>query len=254
MENSKSKILLVVEGQKVEPRILGSESHGLLSLLGADYEIVSFANPIYELYEAYKNGEYDDLVSYLRLEKGLKIDSNVLSKNAFSAVYLVFDFDPQYQKYSDDDIKNLLELFNNETELGKLYINYPMVESFYHLESLPDPNYNNRSISLSNLSSNCYKKMVHKDTCLRLSRITNKDLCYIILQNYNKSQYITNTYSENIDYSKVLEIQLDMKNKKNAIYVLSTFPLIVMDYNYEKAIVMLKTKLKDDFYKLTKKE
>ena len=66
----KSKILLVVEGELEEPRILGSASHGLLSLVGADYEIVPFANPIYELYEAYKNGEYDDLVSYLRYEKG----------------------------------------------------------------------------------------------------------------------------------------------------------------------------------------
>ena len=87
----KSKILLVVEGELEEPRILGSASHGLLSLVGADYEIVPFANPIYELYEAYKNGEYDDLVSYLRYEKGLHIDSNVLSKNAFSAIYLIFD-------------------------------------------------------------------------------------------------------------------------------------------------------------------
>ena len=81
----KSKILLVVEGELEEPRILGSASHGLLSLVGADYEIVPFANPIYELYEAYKNGEYDDLVSYLRYEKGLHIDSNVLSKNAFKS-------------------------------------------------------------------------------------------------------------------------------------------------------------------------
>lgn len=94
----KSKILLIVEGELSEPRILGSESHGLLSLIGSDYEIVAFANPIYELYEAYKNGEYDDLVSYLRIEKGLKIDDNILSKNAFSAVYLIFDFEPQDHK------------------------------------------------------------------------------------------------------------------------------------------------------------
>lgn len=60
---------MIVEGKVDEPRILGNESHGLLSLIGANYEIVPFANPIYELYEAYKNNEYDDLVSYLRLKK-----------------------------------------------------------------------------------------------------------------------------------------------------------------------------------------
>ena len=62
------RILLVVEGKKDEVRILGSQSHGLLSLIGGDYEIVPFCNPIYELYDAYVKGEYDDLVSYLRIE------------------------------------------------------------------------------------------------------------------------------------------------------------------------------------------
>lgn len=247
MENSKSKILLIVEGEKIEPRILGSESHGLLSLIGADYEIVPFANPIYELYEAYKDGQYDNMVSYLRQEKGLKIDDSVLSKNAFSAIYLIFDFEPQDHKYSDEKIKDLLNTFNNETELGKLYINYPMVEAYYHLESLPDPNYNTRTISLKGLNGKKYKKIVHESTKLKLNKITNRDLCYIIMHNYNKSKYITNTVSENIPYDKVLDVQIDMKNEKNEIYVLSTFPLFIMDYNYDKTMEVLKMKLKENY-------
>lgn len=247
MENSKGKILLVVEGEKVEPRILGSESHGLLSLIGADYEIVPFANPIYELYEAYKDGQYDNLVSYLRQEKGLKLDDNVLSKNAFSAIYLIFDFEPQDHKYSDDKIKDLLDTFNNETELGKLYINYPMVEAYYHLESLPDPNYNARTISINGLNGKKYKKIVHESTALKLNKITKRDLCYIIMHNYNKSKFITNINSENILYDKVLDVQIDIKNKNNEIYVLSTFPLFIMDYNYEKTMEVLKVKLKGNY-------
>ena len=124
-------------------------------------KIVSFASSIYELYDSYKNGEYDDLVSYLRYEKGLKIPDNVLSKNAFAAVYLIFDYDPQYQKYSDEKIKDLLNTFNNETELGKLYINYPMVEAYYHLERLPDDKFNAITISLNGLSGKVYKKLVN---------------------------------------------------------------------------------------------
>lgn len=106
------KILLIVEGEDTEVKILGSASHGLLSLIGTNFKIIPFKNPIYELYDAYINGEYDDLVSYLRHEKGFKIDHNILSKNAFSAIYLVFDFEPQYQKYSDNKIRKLLNLFN----------------------------------------------------------------------------------------------------------------------------------------------
>jgi len=247
VENSKSKILLIVEGEKDEPRILGSESHGLLSLIGADYEIVPFANPIYELYEAYKQGQYDDLVSYLRIEKGLKIDNNKLSKNAFSAIYLVFDFEPQDHKYSDEKIRDLLNTFNNETDLGKLYINYPMVEAYYHLESLPDPNYNTRTISLNGLNGKKYKKIVHETSALKSNKINNRDLCYIIMHNYNKSKYITKTNSDSILYDKILDVQLNIKNTKNEIYVLSTFPLLVIDYNYEKTMEVLKIKLKDNY-------
>ena len=78
--NLKSKILLRVEGEDTEPTILGNETHGLLSLIGADYEIVPFKNPIYELYDAYKKGEYDDIVSFLRANKNLEINDNILSK------------------------------------------------------------------------------------------------------------------------------------------------------------------------------
>lgn len=251
----KSRILLIVEGEKEETRILGSESHGLLSLIGGDYEIVSFANPIYELYDAYINGEYDDLVSYLRIKKGLKIDDKILSKNAFSAIYLIFDYEPQDHKYSDQKIKKLLNLFNNETELGKLYINYPMVEAYYHLESLPDYNYNDRVISLENLNGKKYKKLVNETTCLRKNKITVKNLCYIIMQNYNKAKNIIKSNDKIIDHSKLLNAQLKLKHDKNEIYVLSTFPFITIDYNYDKTMEILKNKLKEDFieYKEDKK-
>lgn len=243
----KSKILLIVEGEKTEPQILGSESHGLLSLIGGDYDIVTFANPIYELYDAYISGQYDDLVSYLRTEKGLKIEKGILSKTAFSAIYLIFDYEPQDHKYSDEKIINLLNTFNNETELGKLYINYPMVESYYHLESLPDNNYNNRTISLNGLNGKIYKKKVNTTTCLKKNKITNKNLCYIIMHNYNKSKIITNSNQKEINHLEILNIQISKKNTDNEIYVLSTLPLIAIDYNYEKTIAILKQKLKSDF-------
>lgn len=247
MANLKNKILLIVEGEKTELKILGSASHELLSLIGCDYEIVPFANPIYELYDAYKNDEYDDLVAYLRSEKGLKIDDNVLSKRAFSAIYLVFDFEPQDHKYSDEKIKELLDFFDNETENGKLYINYPMVESYYHLEKLPDENYNTRTIELDGLNGKTYKKKVNLSSCLKKNNITNKEMCYIIMHNYNKSKLITNNNKKDINYREVLQKQINMKNGYNKIYVLNTFSLIPMDYNCERTIEVLKMKLKNNF-------
>ena len=54
----------------------------------------------------------------------------------------------------------MLSIFDNETELGKLYINYPMVEAYYDLESLPDPNYNDKTVSLKGLNGKTYKKKI----------------------------------------------------------------------------------------------
>ena len=239
-----SKILLVVEGDKDEPRILGDQSRGLLSLMGTEYEVVPFSNPIYELYDAYIKGEYDDLVAYLVAEKGLKLKEGVLPKNAFSAVYLVFDFEPQYQKYSDEKIRKLLELFDDETKLGKLYINYPMLESYYHLKNLPDREYNNRVVSLDNLTGKIYKKLVHEETCLKSNKIGRRELCQIIFHNYYKSKFILKTGDKYIDYGALLENQLSRKNKNNEIYVLSTFPVLVVDYNYERAMEVISRELR----------
>lgn len=241
------EILLIVEGEKIELNILGDASYGLLSLIDSNYKIVPFASSIYELYDDYKQGKYDDLVSYLRYEKGLKIDDNVLSKNAFAAIYLIFDFEPQYQKYSDEKIKDLLNTFNNETELGKLYINYPMVEAYYHLLSLPDSGFNTRKISLESLNGKSYKKLVNTTTCLKKNNISQKDLCYIILHNFEKSKFIIGDNNKEINHMRILEEQIKLKNSCNELYVLSTFPLFVIDYNFDKAMEILKEKLKKDF-------
>ncbi len=239
----RSKILLIVEGEKEEPRILGSNSHGLLSLIGSDYDIVTFSNPIYELYDAYKKGDYDDIVSYLRVEKGLEIDKNILSKNAFSSIYLVFDFEPHYHKYKDSKIKDILNVFNNETELGKLYINYPMVESFYYLKNIPDLEYLGRKISLNNFNGKDYKKLVNNETILKKNKLSNKQLCYIIWINYNKVRKIIN--SKEINHELILDEQLKLKKSTNELYILSTFPLLILDYNYDKTIEVIKEKIKN---------
>lgn len=242
------KILIVVEGESTEHKVLGSKDYGLLPFIESEYEVISFCNDIYELYKAYKNGEYDDLVSYLRAEKGLIIDENVLSVNAFSAIYLVFDFEPQDNLYSDKTIKDILEIFNDETSgLGKIYINYPMIESYYHLEKLPDPNYNDRTISLENLNGTTYKKLVNTTTCIKKNKFNEVDISYIIMHNYNKAKYITGNKSKEVDYKEILNTQLKLKKEQNKIYVLSTIALLPIDYNYEKTMEVLKSKLKNNF-------
>ena len=58
----------------------------------------------------------------------------------FSEVYLFFDYDGHHnnipKKLSGKDaLEEMLETFNNETELGKLYVSYPMVEAIKEISA-----------------------------------------------------------------------------------------------------------------------
>lgn len=60
-------------------------------------------------------------------------------------IFLFFDYDFQESRLTLEEnnrhIGEMLEYFNDETENGKLYINYPMVESVFYTKQLPDKDY-----------------------------------------------------------------------------------------------------------------
>ena len=229
----KPKVLFVVEGERGEKKVLGNTRWGLLSLIDFEYEITVVRGSIYELYENYKNGNYTDLVAYLRTTGMLSLPSSVRSREAFAAVYLIFDFDPHYQKYSDGIIREIVATFDNETDLGKVYLNYPMVEAFYHIESKTDfLNFYRKTVSAANLSGKAYKKLVKTETCFNRYFIPVDELCLAVFLNYRKAKQITknNDFAPDI-YRKILEYQIQLKNQSNEISVLATLPLLLVDYN-----------------------
>lgn len=117
-----------------------------------------------------------------------------------------------------------------------------MVESFYYLKNIPDLEYLDRKISLENFNGKDFKKLVNDKTILKKNKLSNKQLCYIIWVNYNKVRKITN--NEEIDHELILDEQLKLKKNTNELYILSTFPLLVLDYNYDKTIEVIKERLK----------
>ena len=62
-----------------------------------------------------------------------------------SEIFLFFDYDFQNSQLSLDEInrrvEEMLTLFDDETDNGKLYINYPMIESIRYTKELPDDAY-----------------------------------------------------------------------------------------------------------------
>lgn len=150
-------ILFIFEGEKREVQIHKTIQY--LFFNNNQPHILSYCNNIYDLYKKMKkhsddfNGIGADIVKILKeIEKNneSKTLHNIENSDAFSEIYLFFDYDIKRQDKHNHEtveeqnkyIEEILNYFDNETENGKLYINYPMIESIrYFKRALPDKEY-----------------------------------------------------------------------------------------------------------------
>lgn len=130
----------IVEGEAREPQVIANISkvfftHGNFTII-----TLPAGENIYMLWKKLKADDFDtDIIEVLReSNKEIKKQLMGLSRDDFSEVYLFFDYDAHQTnlgKVDDGDVVNqMLESFNNETENGKLYISYPMVEALRDYE------------------------------------------------------------------------------------------------------------------------
>ena len=87
-------------------------------------------------------------------------------KEDFTNIMLVFDYERHDTNFSEDKIIRMQKSFMDSTDMGKLYINYPMIESYQHLCSLPDRSYSVRKIPVSLQPGKKYKSLVRKESVI----------------------------------------------------------------------------------------
>lgn len=225
-------ILLVVEGKDEKDEIKDTIS-SFLTITNSESEIVVFGTSIFELYDYLKDDPYFDLVSLLVAEKKLVLPKGKTSKTAFSEKYLVFDFEPKYQKYSDEKIISLQNYFNNETENGKLYINYPTFESLYDMNALPDKRYLTSKIELTDFEASEYKHKVYSSSFCNHRPIKNSyQLLQIAVLNYLKIKSIIACEVNPEQYQEtLLNKQITSKTKDDTIFIINTLSLFPYDYS-----------------------
>ena len=123
---SRKQVLLIVEGIKQEIKLF----QALFECYGLDigYEIVSYNTNIYELYERmFSDGFQDDLSLLGVLKERASEEDKWLFDQDYSDVLLVFDYEPQDNRFSPARLEEMQLYFNESTDNGKLYVNYPMV-------------------------------------------------------------------------------------------------------------------------------
>lgn len=231
----KSKILVIVEGAKTDVNLMKR----LLNIYGISetHKIISYNTNIYTLYNQLPNDydEYEDF-DLLQLLKEREIDQSKLDllNERYSDILLIFDLDPQDPQFKPEKIIKMVNYFTESTNMGKLYLNYPMVEAFYHMESIPDDKYNDYTVTLEVLKKKKYKQMIH-DICRDgdyAKFASDKEECGIVInQNLAKAKFFTNTKDAIPDSVEILNKQLDLLTNKKIVSVLCTCVFYIAEYN-----------------------
>lgn len=165
-------ILFVFEGQKREPDLYKTVKTLFLPKEPKDI-LCTYKSNIYSLYSKLKDLDIfentdnsADTVSILNeilLSNNDHTLENIVASD-ISEIYLFFDYDFHHNRgdfnKNNSLIKEMLEYFNDETNSGKLYINYPMVDSIRYTKLLPDANYSNYRISRD--KCNDFKNLTHE--------------------------------------------------------------------------------------------
>ena len=156
-------ILFVFEGAEREPRVFRTLER---LFFGQGERIVcSFGNNIYELYRQLQEFDGDgDIVDILR-ENHADLPEDVKTSD-FSEIYLFFDYDFQNENLTLEEMNQrlweMLEMFDDETDNGKLYVSYPMVESLCYTRELPDEHFVEYTVSRCSCMERSFKDIARE--------------------------------------------------------------------------------------------
>ncbi len=247
---NKKNILLIVEGGKTEKRLFDK----LFSFTKFDYDIFVFNTNIYTLYKKMEENNFDCDIKAVLKETHYKQNEEIDLDQKFAYTYLIFDLDAHHRETNEkekpisDIVKNniakleeMANYFDNETdpEKGKLYINFPMVESFKDCDSFFDESYENNEIEIEKLEN--YKSIVGKR---KLSNIRIKDYSEdnfkdLIKMNLFKLNKIVNGKWNSLpieEYYSISQMPVIVDKEKaleedfNKISVLNTSLFVMLDY------------------------
>lgn len=246
MSSKRKNILVLVEGAKTDVKVMKQ----LFSVYGidAEFEIVPYCTNIYTLYgEMFCDGidgfEEMDIRQVLKSREKDPEKKRIFDKK-FTDVLLIFDLDPQDPQYDPNHIKLMQKYFSDSTDMGKLYINYPMIEAFYHLKSIPDETYFERKAFLSELKDKKYKSRVQKETrgnSYNKFAKNKEEYRIVILQNLRKALFLIYkqvieyedvlSYLNSVDFNIILQEQLHNLEEQRFVYVVCTCIFFIADYD-----------------------
>ncbi len=232
----------IVEGEAREPLIIDNISKVFFA--HGNFKIITLpaGQNIYMLWKKLKEDDFDtDIIEVLRENhEALEEQLEGLGRENFSEVYLFFDYDVHQNNLSEDDDGNVLDQmltsFDNETENGKLYISYPMVEALRDFEA-----------GVCGNKDNCFAKVCELENYKALSasrarypqfKAYDFEIWKEVIDVFSMrlsclmNQTHTVTYEQYVETINPREIQKfeEQEIHKNRVFILSAFPEFLLDY------------------------
>lgn len=227
-----NSILFVFEGERTEKKITDNLTNYYINE-NTNVQC-AFCSDVYQLYN--KLCDDPDLDTFSILKARAQNASTLASYNRsdFAEIYLFFDYDGHAPNANDASILDLVQFFNEETDTGKMYISYPMVEALKHIA----PSVDFQHLKVPATLNIGYKGIVSdqgSDDYKDLSSLSEEHWKILIEVHLNKMNYIVyNSFSipdSLISQLQVFQNQLSkFINSDNTISVLSAFPPFVLDY------------------------
>lgn len=248
-------ILFIVEGEKAEPRLIKQYFNSYRDLgLKDNFKIHSVKTNIYSLYNEIKKEDFFLNIKDILIQKSNDATQIEILKEDFLYTYLIFDCDAHNsQKHSNLSLRErvmqnfsilqeMADYFDDESDptKGRLYINYPMIESYRDCDDFFDNNYKDEVVSVDDLSN--YKKLVgRKKLCniKNLSNYTANDFNSLTKMNLFKLNMLLNNewkscdyyeYSKKSDCFNIVNNEKNYCDLNNSIFVLNTFLFWLVDY------------------------
>jgi hypothetical protein len=249
------KILLIVEGESDEVKFLrGLFEHCLKK---AEYKFYSYktnihtlAQELYNNYPDFDEGDVDIRLVLASLESSKEKKEMLLDK--YSDIYMVFDFEPQHDHKHFDTVRRMVNYFNDSTNQGQLFINYPMMQSYKHFDCLPCPSFEFCEVTLE--QSKGYKQYVGEiSNFTDLTKYTYVTYFSIAVHQLKKANKILNggytlpSKSEYFDFkaTQIFDYQVNLLESSNNISVLNTCIFALVDFAPSKFFAFV-SRHKDD--------
>lgn len=246
-------ILFVFEGQRKEPAIFDS-LRKIYFKREESVVVCTYNTDFHSLYKELSENEWE--LFYVlrdRLHKRGETLLDGFKASDFSQIFLFFDYDFQNSHIPLEEqnrrLEEMLDYFKEETENGKLYINYPMVESIVYTKQLPDNQFDTYVVSREDCRH--FKAMAsefshYPDTSFltidNANNVSNEEVVgnweFLKKQHVGKANLLCNGLKgqmpddkDSINQLRIFNAQTEQYVEPNdQVAILNSFPIFVYDY------------------------